>query len=206
MKKIVKNTLALTLITVVLGLVLGLVHEITLEPIAAQERRKQQEAYAEVLPDAESFEELDLSSDGLSEKFAEVISEAGLTEETVDGVAEGLDGSGALTGYVFTVTTGEGYGGDIQFTLGLSADGTIRGISFLSIEETAGLGMRADTDDFKQQFTGIQAESIAYTKTGASADNEIDAISGATVTTNAVTNGVNAGLAAYRVLEEGGES
>ena len=58
MKKIVKNTLALTLITVVLGLVLGLVHEITLEPIAAQERRKQQEAYAEVLPDAESFEEL----------------------------------------------------------------------------------------------------------------------------------------------------
>ena len=45
---------------------LGLVHEITLEPIAAQERRKQQEAYAEVLPDAESFEELDLSSDGLS--------------------------------------------------------------------------------------------------------------------------------------------
>ncbi len=206
MKKIVKNTLALTLITVVLGLVLGLVHEITLEPIAAQERRKQQEAYAEVLPDAESFEELDLSSDGLSEKFAEAISEAGLTEETVDGVAEGLDGSGALTGYVFTVTTGEGYGGDIQFTLGLSADGTIRGISFLSIEETAGLGMRADTDDFKQQFAGIQAESIAYTKTGASADNEIDAISGATVTTNAVTNGVNAGLAAYRVLAEGGES
>ena len=75
MKKIVKNTLALTLITVVLGLVLGLVHEITLEPIAAQERRKQQEAYA----------------DGLSEKFAEAISEAGLTGETIDGVAEGLD-------------------------------------------------------------------------------------------------------------------
>ena len=206
MKKIVKNTLALTLITVVLGLVLGLVHEITLEPIAAQERRKQQEAYAEVLPDAESFEELDLSSGGLSEKFTAAVAEAGLTEETIDGVAKGLDGSGALTGYVFTVTTGEGYGGDIQFTLGLSADGTIRGISFLSIEETAGLGMRADTDDFKQQFAGIRAESIAYTKTGASADNEIDAISGATVTTNAVTNGVNAGLAAYRVLAEGGES
>ena len=52
----------------------------------------------------------------------------------------------------------------------------------------------------------IRDRSIAYTKTGASADNEIDAISGATVTTNAVTNGVNAGLAAYRVLAEGGES
>ena len=114
MKKIVKNTLALTLITVVLGLVLGLVHEITLEPIAAQERRKQQEAYAEVLPDAESFEELDLSSDGLSEKFAEAISEAGLTEGSIDGVAEGLDRSGALTGYVFPMPAEEGYGGDIQ--------------------------------------------------------------------------------------------
>ena len=72
--KVLTNTLVYTLITVVLGLVLGLVHEITLEPIAAQERRKQQEAYAEVLPDAESFEELDLSSDGRSEKFAEAIS------------------------------------------------------------------------------------------------------------------------------------
>ena len=206
MKKILKNTLALTLITVVLGLVLGLVHEITLEPIAAQEKKKQEEAYAEVLPDAESFEELDLSSGNLSDRFSAAISDAGLTEETIDGAAKGLDGNGTMTGYVFTVTTGEGYGGDIQFTLGISADGTIQGISFLSIEETAGLGMRADTDDFKNQFKGIRAESIAYSKTGASADNEIDAISGATITTNAVTNGVNAGLAAFRVLEEGGES
>ena len=89
---------------------------------------------------------------------------------------------------------------------GVAADGTMQGISFLSISETAGLGMRANTDDFKSQFAGKNVESIAYSKTGATADNEIDALSGATVTTNAVTNGVNAGLCAFRILTEGGQS
>ena len=206
MNKILKNTLALTLITVALGLVLGLVHEITLEPIAAQERMKQEKAYAEVLPEAESFEELDLASGGLAEQFAAAIAEEGLTEESIDAAAEGTASDGSPAGYVFTVTTGEGYGGDIQFTLGISADGTIQGISFLSIEETAGLGMEANTEEFKSQFAGIRADSITYSKTGASAENEIDAISGATVTTSAVTNGVNAGLAAFRTLTEGGRS
>jgi electron transport complex protein RnfG len=63
--------------------------------------------------------------------------------------------------------------------------------------------MNADTDAFKSQFVGIQADQIAFSKTGATADNEIDALSGATITTTAMTNGVNAGLAAFRSL--GGE-
>ena len=167
---------------------------------------KQEKAYAEVLPEAESFEELDLASGGLAEQFAAAIAEEGLTEESIDAAAEGTASDGSPAGYVFTVTTGEGYGGDIQFTLGISADGTIQGISFLSIEETAGLGMEANTEEFKSQFAGIRADSITYSKTGASAENEIDAISGATVTTSAVTNGVNAGLAAFRTLTEGGRS
>ena len=50
----------------------------------------------------------------------------------------------------------------------------------------------------------MKAEEIEYTKTGKSADNQIDAISGATVTTNAVTNGVNCGVYAYQFLTEGG--
>jgi electron transport complex protein RnfG len=206
MKKILKNTLALTLITLVLGLVLGLVHEVTLEPIAAQERMKKEEAYAEVLPGAASFEELDLAEGGLGDRLNEAAAEVGLTAETIDGAAEGLDENGSPAGYVLTVTTGEGYGGDITFTMGITEDGTLQGISFLTIEETAGLGMRADTEEFKSQFAGKKTDSISYTKTGASSENEIDAISGATVTTNAVTNGVNAGLAAFRALTEGGQS
>ena len=60
------------------------------------------------------------------------------------------------------------------------------------------MGMRADTDDFKDQFNDRKTEKITYTKTGASGADQIDALSGATITTNAMTNGVNAGLCAYR--------
>ena len=206
MNKIVKNTLSLTLITVVLGVVLGLVHSVTAEPIARQEEQKKQEACADVFEDAQTFEAVELETSGLEEKFTSALADAGLEEEHIDELYNALDGSGNTLGYVFTVTTGEGYGGDIQFTLGVAADGTMQGISFLSISETAGLGMRANTDDFKSQFAGKNVESIAYSKTGATADNEIDALSGATVTTNAVTHGVNAGLCAFRILTEGGQS
>ena len=117
-------------------------------------------------------------------------------------------GSQPAQGETVTITkTAQGYGGDIQLTMGVAADGTTEGIAFLSIEETAGLGMRADTEEFRSQFSGKQVDSFAYSKTGASGDNEIDALSGATVTTNAVTSAVNAGLTAFQTLqEEGGET
>ena len=116
------------------------------------------------------------------------------------------DASGETLGYAFTITDSEGYGGDIQFTMGVQNDGTLNGISILSISETAGLGMKATTDDFKNQFKDKNVEKFTYTKTGASSDDEIDAISGATITTNAMTNGVNAGLCAFRYVEGGAES
>ena len=77
--------------------------------------------------------------------------------------------------------------------MGITNDGVLNGISILSISETAGLGMRAD-EVLKPQFAGKSAEKYEYTKTGAVSDSQIDAISGATITTNAVVNGVNAGL------------
>ena len=62
--------------------------------------------------------------------------------------------------------------------------------------------MRADTDDFKNQFKDKNVEAFSYTKSGASADDEIDALSGATLTTNAVTNGVNAGIFCFNYCNE----
>ena len=105
-----------------------------------------------------------------------------------------------LLGYVLNIVDPEGYGGDISFMMGVKLDGTLNGISILSISETAGLGMNADTDAFKGQFKDKQVETFTYTKTGSSADSEIDALSGATITTNAMVNGVNAGLSAFRYL------
>ena len=72
-----------------------------------------------------------------------------------------------ITGDVYKRQT-QGYGGDITFTLGIRNDGTVNGYEILSISETAGLGMKAKEDAFKQQFSGKKVDSFAYTKTGAS--------------------------------------
>lgn len=200
MKTIVKNTVVITLITLIAGVLLGLVYEITKEPIAVQNELAKQAACKAVFSDADSFE---VYISGEDARLQTALTDAGYSAQTIDEVMEAKDASGNFLGYVLTVTSGEGYGGDIQFTMGVTKDGIVNGISFLSISETAGLGMNADTDEFKGQYAGKTVDSFVVTKTGASAENEIDAISGATVTTNAVTNGVNAGLTAVKSLKGG---
>lgn len=198
--KIVKDTLALTVITLVSGLLLGLVNDITAGPIASQQAKEKEEAYKAVFADAASFETVTSGEDTDLESY---LDENGYKAQNIDEVMLAKDDQGNELGYAFTVTTAEGYGGDIQFAMGVQDDGTLNGISILSISETAGLGMRATTDDFKNQFKDKNVEKFTYTKTGATSDDEIDALSGATITTNATTNGVNAGLAAFR-YEKGG--
>lgn len=198
--KIVKDTLALTVITLVSGLLLGLVNDITAGPIASQQAKEKEEAYKAVFADAASFETVTSGEDTDLESY---LDENGFKAQNIDEVILAKDDQGNELGYAFTVTTSEGYGGDIQFAMGVQDDGTLNGISILSISETAGLGMRATTDDFKNQFKDKNVEKFTYTKTGATSDDEIDALSGATITTNAMTNGVNAGLATFR-YEKGG--
>ena len=193
-----KNTGILLVITVIAGLLLGIVYQVTKAPIAEQEAKAKQEACQEVFADAASFGMIGV------EALPAGWNEEGYAQESIDEVMEAKDASGELLGYVITVTTKEGYGGDIQFTMGIRSDGTVNGISLLAISETAGLGMRAE-EVLKPQFAGKNVEKFAYTKSGAAADSEIDAISGATITTNAVTNGVNAGLYYFRTVLGGGD-
>ena len=198
MKEMMRNTGILLAITIVAGLLLGLVYQITKEPIANQEAKAKQEACQEVFEDAASFEAVELVA--VDEA---AWSEAGYGQESIDDVMAAKDAAGELLGYVLTVTTKEGYGGDIQFTIGVRMDGTLNGMSLLAISETAGLGMRAE-EVLKPQFANKQVEKFEYTKSGATSDNQIDAISGATITTNAVTNGVNAGLYYFQTELKGG--
>lgn len=191
-----KNTVVLMVITLIAGLLLGVVYEITKEPIAREQKRAKEAAYKEVFLDADSFEEM-----SVDEAIGKEIVEKGM-DVTIDEVMEVHDKNGESAGYVLTVTDHEGYGGDVRFAMGVRYDGTVNGISFLSLSETAGLGMKAKEDSFKGQFSGKKADSFIYTKDGASAENEIDAISGATITTNAVTNGVNAGLYYISMIKE----
>lgn len=202
MKNILLNSLKLCLITLISGLLLGAVYEITKEPRKEQEEKTQQKAYEKVFNAADSFEEVDYDDAELKSYLAENGYKSSVS--SIDGIVMAKDGDGNGIGYVITVTDKEGYGGDIQFTLGIQNDGTINGISFLTISETAGVGMKAKESKFKSQFEGRKADSFEYTKSGASADNQIDAISGATITTNAVTNGVNTGILAYKFITSDG--
>ena len=200
--KIIKDALALTLITLVAGVALGGVYEITKDPIARQEAQAKAEAYEQVFTDAAAFEEIEMD-DTLIQTIRDQLDQEGYKAQSIEEIMRAEDESGETLGYAFTVVTSEGYGGDIQFSMGVQNDGTLNGISILTIGETAGLGMNADTPAFKDQFVGKQVEKLQYTKNGATQDDEINAISGATVTTNAMTNGVNAGLCAFRVMEGG---
>jgi electron transport complex protein RnfG len=201
MNQIVKNALILMAITLTAGLALGFVYDITKNPIAVQNQKKKEEAYQAVFETAVSFE----AAPSFDEKEAEMILEAAdLSAEHIDEVLFAKDQNGEELGVVMNVTTSEGYGGDIQFSLGIQKDGTVNGIKILSISETAGLGMKASEEAFYGQFSGKKTDAFQYTKNGAQSDSEIDAISGATITTNAMTNGVNAGLVYFKSMIEGG--
>ncbi len=183
-----KDALILFAITLVAGACLGGVYEATKEPIAAANLAAKEEAYRTVLPDAASFEADDMT-DVMASANAEV-SGLGYGNVTVDEAAVALDGSGTPMGYVVTTTSKDGYGGAITVSVGVLADGTVNGIAFLTLAETAGLGMNSDTD-WKNQYAGKNVDAFSVTKNSASAENEINAISGATITSNAVTGAVN---------------
>lgn len=206
MKKMMKDAFILFLITLLSGALLGIVYEVTKEPIAKQEKLATEAAYKEVFANAAGFEEISCKPDLSPEQLTAFVKEQGL-DASIDSVSAALDEGGQTIGYVLTVTDHEGYGGDIQFTMGLTNDGTLNGVSILSISETAGLGMRAE-EVLKPQFAGKCVDSFTYTKTGAAGEDQIDAISGATITTNAFVNGVNAGLACFHefLMPEGGNA
>ena len=200
MNNIVKNTMCLTAITVVSGLLLGVVYGITKEPIAQAQENTKQEAYRTVLSDASEFETVEFDAD----TAASLLSENGYTSDVITEIAEGTDASGETVGYVISVQSSEAYDGSLSLSVGIASDGTVKGIEMLEISETAGLGMKADEAEFKDQFKDKNVEQFFYTKTGESGDNMIDAISGATITTNAVTNAVDSALV-YFLNELGGE-
>ena len=195
MKEMLKNAGILLAITVIAGFILGAVYQITKGPIAEAEAAAAMEAYKEVFADAVDFTEIEVN--------AAALAEGGIVGSDINKVLEAKGADGSVLGYVFVITNHEGYGGDIQFTMGVANDGTTNGISILSISETPGLGMEAESV-LKPQFAGKKAAQFTYTKTGAVSDDQIDAISGATITTSAVTNGVNAGLYYFQNVLRGG--
>lgn len=197
-----KDALILFAITLVAGICLGGVYEITKAPIAAAEMAARIDAYKVVYADADNFKAADDLKDKVAASAGE-LADKGFGNVLVDDVVRALDASGNEIGYVVTSTSKDGYGGNITITVGLAADGTVQGIEFLTLTETAGLGMNAENPEFKDQFTNKKVESFTVVKNGAAAEHEIDALGGATITSSAVTGAVNA--AVYFVTDSVGQ-
>ena len=198
-KSMIKDAVTLLIITAVAGLLLGVVHGITEEPIEQANYNTQQEAYRTVFPDASEFVDLE---DFDTDEATALVSEAGY-DDSIDNCVEALDESGELLGYVIVVTDPNGYGGSITFSVGITIDGTLNGYSITSISETAGLGMKAKEEDFSSQFVDkATEETFTVTKTGSTSDYEIDAITGATITSRAMTSGINASVVYFNSLTE----
>lgn len=196
-------------ITLIAGLLLGFVYQLTKNPIEEQEIKAQADACAEVFKEVDENGELAAVVD-LS--FAEVdvkdwavakLEEEGYTGAVIDTVYEAKTADGNLYGYVLSVTSSEGYGGKINFYMGITTEPMLKGISILSISETPGLGMNAPKV-LVPQFRNKKLEDFVVVKSGAISSNEIDAITSATITSNAVTGGVNTGVRYYQILQEGG--
>lgn len=197
MAKIIKDALVLFAITLVAGVLLGFVYDITKAPIAQQNELAKQKAYMAVVADAEQFKAVDYTTEDANKVIA-----ADFSADEVTDIVAGVKGN-EVVGYVITVVAHDGYAGDIKFSVGISVTGEYLGTSVLSIGETAGLGMRVKTDpSFLEQFNNKTVEKFNLVKdgTGSSSDDKIDAIGGSTVTSKAVTGGINAALAVYKDL------
>ena len=206
MNALIKDCLKLVLITLVAGLALGFVYNVTHEPIIKQQDKAQQAAYKAVFPDADEFTDLEgFSPEEATKVFASNENPVEDHEgDTMNNVIVAKKG-GEEIGYIFDITTHKGYGGDIRMTVGISADGTVTGYSILSISETAGLGMNAQDPEWGDQYEGQKVEDFEVVKDGSGEDNgeKIDAISGATITSKAVTGAINNCLAYFHTLKGG---
>ena len=182
MKSILKDALTLLCITLVAGLCLSFVYELTKGPIAEAELQKKYASYQAVMENVKFSE--------LSEEQQTVLNASDyLPPATIDEVLVAKDGD-TLAGYVMSVTSKNGYGGEIKVAIGVSADGKVTGFSPLSHGETPGFGARMENDDVKASFVGVGSGA------------EFDGISGATITSTALREIIDSAVWAANALGE----
>jgi len=206
MKNIVTLTLKLLAITLVCAIALGLVNYVTEGPIVEQALAAAEKARKDAFPDAEGFEAVyDPNIEELKDvTLSSLLGTAELPKEygIIQTVYTALDKQGNAIGIVAGVVT-KGFNSGLNLTVGIKTDGTIAGVIVGDNTETAGLGARASEDWFQDQYVGKQGQlKVAKANPG---DDEILAITGATITSKGVTNAVNAVSQFYADLEGGAQ-
>lgn len=184
---ILKSAITLLCITAIAGAALSLVYELTKDPIAQAETAAKAEAYRNVYPDAVAFADLE-DAEAQTKKIKAALDAEGYARVTVEDVLLVNGADGAAAGYVMTVTSPNGYGGDVKVALGISTDGVIQGFEPLSHGETPGYGANMEDQSYRDSFKG---------KTNAA---DVDQISGATYTTTALREATGAALLAVSCL------
>lgn len=184
-KDMFKLGLNLLIISAVAALLLAFTNSVTADTIAKRNEQANAEARKLVLESAQDFEQV---------KDVKTTNSKGVE---VSEIYEAKDASGNTVGYTLKVLP-SGYGGTIELMVGIdSAKGQVSGINIVSNSETAGLGAKSTEPEFSDQYKGKPLEELSVLKNGTPGDTEIKAISGATITSTAVTNGVDAAIEVY---------
>ena len=178
-KEILKPTITLFVICLITALLLAVTNQMTSDKIVEMNKQTESASRQVVLPGTSVFED---SKDG--------------------AYAIGKNGS-TVSGYVFTTKT-KSYGGDLSVMTGISKAGKVTGVVILSISDTPGLGLNAEKESFRNQYKqAVLAKEFEVIKSGTAAAGQINAMTGATITSKAVTTCVNGAVAAYQKVKGG---
>ena len=168
---IIKPVGVLLAICIIIPLALSVTNKVTVKKIAELEAANSKKNMQSLI-DADNFEECE---NGEITYYAAI-------------------NGGKTAAYIFTESS-KGYGGDVSVMTAIKPDGTVAGVAILDVSgETPGLGQNAAKESFYSQYAGLK-KGVSLLKNGAKAENnEVDAVTGATITSTAVTRAVNKAL------------
>ena len=201
MRDYIKPAVILFIICVVVSSALSLTNSVTAGIIKERVEADAVETRRQVLADADSFEKIDLE---------EYLTKSNLEKLDFDAILEVYKGysNGKFCGYAFTAET-KGYGGKIKVIIGINEEGRTTGVRIIESNETPGLGSKASEEPFISQLIGILPKKpLSVVKGKKTSDDEIEAISGATITSKAMVKAVQAAIdvsAELRKAEAGGK-
>lgn len=178
-KEILSPTITLCVICLIVALLLSATNLVTHNKIDEMNKKTETSSRELVLPGTKQFE------DSKDQTYA--IGKIGTD----------------ISGYVFTTKT-KSYGGDLSVMTGIDKNGEVTGVVILSISDTPGLGLNAQKETFRNQYKQTAPEKgFEVVKSAATGDGQIEAMTGATVTSKAVTNCVNQAVAQYQIVKGG---
>lgn len=176
---IIKPVGVLLAICIIIPLALSVTNKVTAKKIAELEAANSKKNMQSLI-DADNFEECE---NGEINYYAAI-------------------NGGKTAAYIFTESS-KGYGGDVSVMTAIKPDGTVAGVAILDVSgETPGLGQNAAKESFFSQYIGLK-KGVSVLKNGAKTENnEVDAVTGATITSTAVTRAVNKALDDFEKVKE----